>query len=405
MIKKVYSNYLNSFKGLSKEVWWLALITLINRAGTMVVPFLSLYLTESKGFSLGQVGWIMSAFGLGSVCGSWLGGQLNDRFGSYPTMAFALVSSGVLFIVLQYMQSFWGFAVAIFFVLLFADIFRPAMFVALRAYSKPENQTRSLTLIRLAINLGFSVGPVLGGFLIYNIGYQSLFWVDGITCFLAVLLLFRVLNPKRTMQREDVKVDAPTSAYRDWLYLFFCFGVMLYAIAFFQFFSTVPLYYREEYRLSEDYIGILLGFNGLLVFLLEMPIIHAIEQRKGNKMKYINFALFLLLISFLVLNLGTLIFWLWLGIVLMSVAEMLAFPFTNAFAMERAKRGKIGQYMALYSIAFSFAHIFGHNTGLHLISQFGFSSTWWIMMAICILCMAVFAFIGKREKAVPQENL
>ncbi|MFA7273751.1 MAG: MFS transporter [Crocinitomicaceae bacterium] len=405
MIKKVYSNYLNSFKGLSKEVWWLALITLINRAGTMVVPFLSLYLTESKGFSLGQVGWIMSAFGLGSVCGSWLGGQLNDRFGSYPTMAFALVSSGILFIVLQYMESFWGIAVAIFFVLLFADIFRPAMFVALRAYSKPENQTRSLTLIRLAINLGFSVGPVLGGFLIYNIGYQSLFWVDGITCFLAVLLMLRVLNPKRTLQREDGKVEAPTSAYRDWLYLFFCFGVMLYAVAFFQFFSTVPLYYREEYGLSEDYIGLLLGFNGLLVFLLEMPIIHAIEKRKGNKMKYINFALFLLLISFLVLNLGTFIFWLWLGIVLMSVAEMLAFPFTNAFAMERAKRGKMGQYMALYSIAFSFAHIFGHNTGLHLINQFGFSSTWWIMMAICILCMAVFAFIGKREKAVPQENL
>jgi len=405
LIKKVYSNYLNSFKGLSKEVWWLALITLINRAGTMVVPFLSLYLTESKGFSLGQVGWIMSAFGLGSVCGSWLGGQLNDRFGSYPTMAFALVSSGILFIVLQYMESFWGIAVAIFFVLLFADIFRPAMFVALRAYSKPENQTRSLTLIRLAINLGFSVGPVLGGFLIYNIGYQSLFWVDGITCFLAVLLMLRVLNPKRTLQREDGKVEAPTSAYRDWLYLFFCFGVMLYAVAFFQFFSTVPLYYREEYGLSEDYIGLLLGFNGLLVFLLEMPIIHAIEKRKGNKMKYINFALFLLLISFLVLNLGTFIFWLWLGIVLMSVAEMLAFPFTNAFAMERAKRGKMGQYMALYSIAFSFAHIFGHNTGLHLINQFGFSSTWWIMMAICILCMAVFAFIGKREKAVPQENL
>lgn len=405
MILKLFTSYSNSFKGLSKEVWWLALITLINRAGTMVVPFLSLYLTQSRGFSLGEVGWIMTAFGVGSVCGSWLGGQLNDRFGSYPTMVFALFSSGILFIVLQYMESFWGIAISIFFVLLCADIFRPAMFVALRGYSKQENQTRSLTLIRLAINLGFSVGPVVGGLLIYSLGYSSLFWVDGITCFLAVILMLRVLHPKRTVQREEEKVDAPKSAYSDWLYLFFCFGVMLYAIVFFQYFSTVPLFYRDGFKLSEEYIGLLLGFNGLLVFLFEMPIIHAIEKSKGSKIWYINLALVLLLLSFLVLNLFPMLFLLWVGIVLMSLAEMLAFPFTNAYAMNRARRGKMGQYMALYSIAFSFAHIFGHNSGLQLIHAFGYTSTWWIMMAICLVCILVFALIGKKEnEIVPQKD-
>lgn len=74
-MKKLYFNYLDSFKGLSKEVWWLSLITLINRAGTMVIPFLSLYLTKSLNFSLSDVGWIMSAFGVGSFVGSWLGVQ------------------------------------------------------------------------------------------------------------------------------------------------------------------------------------------------------------------------------------------------------------------------------------------------------------------------------------------
>ena len=70
-MKKIYFNYLDTFKGLSKEVWWLALITLINRAGTMVIPFLSLYLTKSLSFTIPDVGWIMSCFGLGSVLGSW----------------------------------------------------------------------------------------------------------------------------------------------------------------------------------------------------------------------------------------------------------------------------------------------------------------------------------------------
>ena len=88
-MKKLYFNYLDTFRGLSKEVWWLALITLINRAGTMVIPFLSLYLTKSLGFTLENVGWIMTCFGVGSVAGSWLGGKLTDKIGYYKAAEIA----------------------------------------------------------------------------------------------------------------------------------------------------------------------------------------------------------------------------------------------------------------------------------------------------------------------------
>ena len=114
-MKKLYINYIDSFRGLSKEVWWLALITLINRAGTMVIPFLSLYLTESLNFSLSNVGWIMSAFGLGSVFGSWLGGKLTDKIGYYKVMLFSLFATGFLFIGLQYLTTFSSFCFGIFF--------------------------------------------------------------------------------------------------------------------------------------------------------------------------------------------------------------------------------------------------------------------------------------------------
>ncbi|NNC71089.1 MAG: MFS transporter, partial [Flavobacteriaceae bacterium] len=183
--KNIAQPYFNTFKGLSREVWWLSLITLINRAGTMVIPFLSLYLTKDLGLSLSKVGWIMSAFGLGSVLGSWLGGKLTDKIGYYKVMVFSLLSSGLMFIALQYFKSFESFLFGIFLLMLVADMFRPAMFVAMSAYSKPENKTRTVTLIRLAINLGFSAGPAIGGLIITSIGYNGLFWIDGITCFLA----------------------------------------------------------------------------------------------------------------------------------------------------------------------------------------------------------------------------
>jgi predicted MFS family arabinose efflux permease len=132
-MKRLGQFYLNSFSGLSKEVWWLALITLINRAGTMVVPFLSLYLTKDLNFTLSDVGWIMTAFGLGSVVGSWLGGLFTDRIGAYPVMVFSLIGSGFLFIGLQYLHDFYTMCMGIFILMSIADLFRPAMFVGLGA--------------------------------------------------------------------------------------------------------------------------------------------------------------------------------------------------------------------------------------------------------------------------------
>ena len=104
-MKTLFNNYLNTFKGLSKEVWWLALITLINRAGTMVIPFLSLYLTEDLQFTPSNVGTIMMCFGLGSVAGSWLGGKLTDTIGYYKVMVRSLLTTGILFIGLQFLNS------------------------------------------------------------------------------------------------------------------------------------------------------------------------------------------------------------------------------------------------------------------------------------------------------------
>lgn len=394
------NRYANTFKGLSYEVWWLSLITLINRAGTMVVPFLSLYLTKSLDFSLSDVGWIMSAFGAGSVLGSWLGGKLTDRIGYYKIMVFSLVTSGLLFIGLQYLKSFVEIAIGVFVLLAVADMFRPAMFVALSAYSKPQNKTRSVTLIRLAINLGFSAGPAIGGYIIYNMSYGGLFWVDGITCIAAGLLLLQVLHPKKSKTLDEVINENPESAYRDVPYLLFLFAMLLFSICFLQYFSTIPLFYKDIHFLSEQNIGLLLGLNGLLVFLVEMPAVKILEDRKYNKIVLIIIGALLTSLSFLVLNLTSWVGVLIAGMILMSVGEIIAFPFSNAFALERAKRGNQGEYMALYSIAFGIAQTFGHNTSMQLVDEFGFEFTWYASSILMIICILFLIALKQRMKVI-----
>jgi len=392
-MKTLFNNYLNTFKGLSQEIWWLALITLINRAGTMVIPFLSLYLTENLKFTLSDVAWIMSAFGLGSVVGTWIGGKLTDIIGYYKVMVRSLLSTGILFIALQFLNTFTSICIGIFLVMVVADTFRPAMFVAMSAYSKPENKTRSVTLIRLAINLGFSAGPAVGGLIITGIGYSGLFWIDGITCILATMLLIRVLNPKTSKPLDEIKVENPKSVYKDKPFWVFFIAMLLFGIIFLQYFSTMPLYYKDVHALSEFKIGLLLGMNGIVIFILEMPLIKWLENSRYTKTGLMLFGAILVGISFIILTFTNWVGILVIGMLFMTIGEMITFPFSNAFAIQRAKKGNQGEYMAMYVMAFSVAHIFGHNAGLQLVNYMGFDTTWLITSILALICVILLVFL------------
>jgi len=243
-MRNIYGNYLSNFKGLSREIWLLALATFINRAGAMVIPFLSLYLINFEGFSLPQVGWIMSCFGLGSLVGTYFGGKLTDKIGFYKVILMSLFLGGLGFILLQFINSFYGFCIGIFLLVLVADAGRPAIFVAADTYSRPGNLTRSITLLRLAINLGFSVGPLAGGLIITYINYSSLFWIDGISCMLAALAVFLLLKPKEQKNKKEIGSPSEIEGvppYLNKLFILFFIIMVANSIIFVQYFSVMPV--------------------------------------------------------------------------------------------------------------------------------------------------------------------
>ncbi|MEO6346392.1 MAG: MFS transporter [Aquaticitalea sp.] len=396
--------YVNSFRGLSKEVWWLALITLINRAGTMVIPFLSLYLTTDLKFSLNDVAWIMSAFGLGSIVGSWLGGKLTDKIGYYKVMVFSLLVSGFLFIALQLLTTFATICIGIFILMSVADMFRPAMFVALSAYSKPENKTRSVTLIRLAINLGFSAGPAIGGLIITTMSYGGLFWVDGITCIIAAITLLNVLHPKKSKVLDVEVNDNPKSAYTDKAFLIFLAAMVIFGVVFLQFLSTLPYFYKEGVGLSEFEIGLLMALNGILIFIFEMPLIKWVENKGFTKVGLMIFGLIMTTVSYLFLMYNSIIALIVINMIIITFGEMIVFPFSNAFSLKRSKRGLQGEYMALYSIAFSISHVFGHNLGFHFIDAFGFDNTWILMITLGTIGVILLFILKDFMKTLNEES-
>lgn len=344
----------------------------------MVIPFLSLYLEDEKGFSLPQVGWIMTSYGLGSLAGTWTGGRLTDAVGFYKVIVLSLLLGGLGFIGLQFMDSFTAVCIGVFTLIFVADAYRPAIFVACEAYSKPQNVTRSIALIRLAINLGFIIGPVAGGIIIAKVSYTSLFWIDGFTCIVAAVIVFLTLKPKKikAIERNTMVVKEGISPYRNGIYLLFIIIMVLSTMMFVLYFSLLPLYYKNVYFLSEDIIGLLLVVNGIIIVAFEMPIVGWLERRNVSKTMATFWGILFLALSFIVLNLTPWAGVLVIGMILMTIGEMIGSPFSNALALEMAPKGRKGSYMGLFSMSFSLSHIIGHNGGMNMVDQFGYEFTW-----------------------------
>lgn len=373
--------YTNSFKGLSKESWMLALVMLINRAGSMVLPFLGVYMTNHLHFSIENTGIVLSFFGIGSVIGSWLGGFITDKIGEYKVQYLSLLLSVPLFCLIPVFKTEIGVGAIILIQSIVSDSFRPANSVAITKYAKPENITRAFSLNRMAVNLGFSIGPALGGIL-SAISYEFLFFTNALAAFMAGILYIIFFKKRNKLARlkakkvkEVIEIKKQNSPYRDSKFLIYCFFCMLFSICFFQLFSTLTIFYKDTAKLSQEHIGYILGYSGFLVVLLEMGFVQIAE-------KYFSLAVTMFLgtficgLSYAMLGFDHGMLTLILSMSFLCVGEIWALPFMVTITALRSGKNNKGAYMGLNGISFSIAFIITPYLGTMIAEKFGFPLLW-----------------------------
>ncbi|HEV7621755.1 MAG TPA: MFS transporter [Flavisolibacter sp.] len=395
MLQASVQLYRNAYTGLSRPIWWLSFVIFINRCGTMVIPFLTVYLIY-KGYTIEEAGYVMAAFGAGAIVGSYTGGRLTDKFGFYYIQLFSLLLNGILFIVLGQMHTLLQIAICIFVLSSLGEAFRPANAAAIAAYSNETNRTRCYSLNRLAVNLGWSIGPAVGGILA-TINYAWLFWVDGLTCIAASLLLYMVMKPlKITAKPKDQQLKIKTnSAYHDRFFLQGMFYILLISICFFQFFSIIPVYYKNIIHLNEAVIGLILASNGILIVLIEMVLVYKLENKRSVFI-YITLGSFFMGLSFLILDIAPYFIVILLSMLMLTLGEMLLFPFMNNFWVNRSNDGNRGQYAAVYNISFALGNIIAPTLASQIAARAGFPVLWVIDFILCIFAAAGF-FLMKRN--------
>ncbi|MXV51230.1 MFS transporter [Pedobacter sp. HMF7647] len=390
--------YKTAYTGLSKNSWYLSIVMLINRSGTMVIPFMTIYCTQQLHYTITQAGTIMALFGLGSIAGAFIGGKITDKLGFYQLQVGALMSGGIMFIVIGLLTHFIALCIGTFVLSICNESFRPANSTAIAHYSTPENQTRSYALNRLAINLGWSFGGALGGFLA-SFNYHLLFWVDGCTNIFAAFLLLWLLPYKSIVaEKKSKNTQDGTSPYRDRIYLAFIGLVILFASCFFQLFTMEPVFFKTQWGFNERLIGMLMALNGIIIAFFEMIIIHKIDGKK-HPLFYIVMGTLISGGAYILLNLlpvlpvsGVIV------VTMITIGEILCLPFMNSFWISRSNAQNRGAYAALYTMAWSTAQILAPTLGSQVIYLKGFGLLWTIMAVVCLLSGGGFYMLYKTVK-------
>lgn len=375
-MKKFLKQYKAAYSGLPKTAWLLSIIILINRTGSIVFFFMTLYLTTQKDFSVSEAGQMISIYGLGALIGALLGGWLTDKIGALWVQKASLFLSGIGYIVLGYEDNVWGIGMLLFLIAVVSEAFRPANATAMAAVCPPEIRSRGFALNRLAVNLGVTIGPAIGGFLA-TINYLYLFWIDGMTCIIAAVLLWtffrRIKIDTQMTGLNDVEIIK--SPYKDKIFLFVLMLLLIMGIGFVQVFNTWPLYLKNAYHLLENQIGLLLALNAFMVATIEMPLVYILEQK--NVIKIMGFGGLLLLLGFGLLPLFHNYLYAIFTVIIWTSGEILVFPFMGGFIANRSTDRNRGKYMGMFTFTFSLALVIGPIFGTWVYDIYSPESLWY----------------------------
>jgi len=374
----------------------------------MVLPFLTLYLTVDRRFPASTAGVALTIYGIAAIIIAPISGRLTDRLGGLRIIKFSLFLSGFILLVFPFANSLISILFMTGLWALVNEAFRPPSMSIIGDLAGPAQRKAAFALSRLAINLGMSIGPVIGGFLAMR-SFKLLFYADGSTALLSGLLL--VLVPWRSGESQRYSIETSqagspsndsvaavpySSVLKDRRFLYFLVAMIPVELVFFQSLAAMPLFLVRDLHLTEAGFGMLLAINTVLIILIEVPL----NAAMGDWPHRHSLALGALLVG---LGFGGLVFgggvyWVAATVVVWTFGEMILLPASAAYVSDISPPARSGGYMGLYTMGFSIAFAIGPLLGVQAMERFGSSSVW-IGALICGCVTSTMIWLSAKERA------
>lgn len=402
----------NPWKGIGeqpREIWALGAATLVNRMGTMILPFLVLYLTRERHLSDAQAGAALAVYGAGALISSPVAGALSDRFGAIRVMIAALAGAGVVAIAFPLVRGFAPLLAASAVFALIAELVRPASLTIVSTWADPTRRKAAFAVNRLAVNLGMSVGPAIGGFLA-AFSFPLIFRVDGTTSLLAAVMLAVALRgrpshaPTRAAVGAAGGAAAPRSAraLADPRLRAALLAIIPVGLVFFQIDSALPLFLVNELHLPARLYGLLFTMNTLIIVAVELPLNLAMARWETRRTLAVGAMLVGIGFGVLVFA-GSLAMPVVIGSVLAwTFGEMILFPGLSSYVAEISPDDRRGEYMGLYSMSFGLCFALGPWLGTLALSRLGSTALWSICGGIGALSAVAMAMLPEARAATAE---
>jgi MFS family permease len=389
-------NPYSGLKNIPKNIWILSIATLINRAGTMVLPFVALYAKQELKVSTGDAGLVLGFYGIGALLSSPFSGKLSDRLGSLKLMVASLLSTGAFLFLYSAVTNFTGFLFLTFVWAVLNEAFRPASMSFISSEILPERRKTAFALNRLAINLGMSIGPVVGGIL-STINFHLLFYVDGVTALAAgVFLIFSPWEKhpaSENVENEESDVHKKVNVLKDKRLLYFLLALIPVEIVFFQHIGALPLFLVTELGYTTAVFGFLTAVNTVLIIFIEVPLNDA--MRNWDDRKSLALGALLCGVGFGLMAFTNTIPPIVFLIVVWTFGEMIFFPSSGEYVAKIAPPKQRGEYMGFFQMAFSFAFMVGPWLGAEALELFGPFYLWMGCLAFGLISAAMMLKLKK----------
>jgi MFS family permease len=389
-----HAGVLRSLRELPTPVRVLVSGIALNRMGSFVAIFLVLYLTE-KGYSPSQAGFVLTAFGVASIAGSFAGGTIVDRFGTRQAIVTSMVLSSVATAALAVVDGYVPILLVTFAAGAFNQVYRPAAATMMAELTPPKRLVMTSAVTRLGLNVGASAGPLLGVWLA-TYSYTAVFLVNAATN-LAFALVARISLPdnrRREVEAPDAGTDRVDGGYADVLrdrrFLLVIVSIFLTSLVEAQYQAVLPLEIRDR-GLPAALYGTVLALNGALVIVFELPI-----TRFTQKLPMRNMIAFGSLLIGLGLALFGFPFGIWIffaGTVVWTLGEIIGSPAIIAYPALAAPGEHLrGRYIGALSTAQIAGYAAGASVGTALFQHSG--TAVWVMCALLGLMSFAGMWVG-----------
>lgn len=397
MLKR-FSNYIYQFE---KNLWILSFGWFVAALGFAVsIPFIAIYFHSNLGLSMSEIGIFFGVLAIIRSIFQALGGEMSDRVQRRQLLILSQMIRSVAFILLSlcifYDLGFWMIAVMLSINSIFGAVFQPVANAMVSDILPSEKRLDGYAVTRAAGNLGWAVGPAIGGFLAHQ-SYGLLFVISAIVTFISSIIFWLFLKNPKVSQVVDKFKFSDLIAVKDDPFLFrHSILIFILSLVIAQFFAPFSVYTVDMVGISESQLGWIYTVNGAMVVALQIPITYLFAKMKFTTQLALGSFVFVIGYSLVGFFASFECFIIAMSII--TFGEMLNAPPSLALTARLAPEGRMGRYMGIFGFFMAAGWSFGPLYGGVILDYFGHTHELaWIIISSLALVSA-FGYLSFAKK-------